>query len=647
MSTDDARPADDDAPPGSSDDAAAAAPPPSAEPTQPAKPAVPDEALDRARAYQAAQRTSPWGYVFLLGLFGFLTGWAWYRVEEDPGFVTQAWIFISALLTLAPLAWHSVDFFQTMASRRGGAFAAVVVTVTLSVVVMGALTALNIWIDTPTGLARLRKMGISRTYVDLTESRRYSLGEETRDILGSVRGTVYATYLAHAGPASRTPPELREMAKEQLKAYGYAAGDKVVVRFFDAYRESEEAEKYLRTKGVLTTSSGETHDVVVLSYAEPGREVATGKQKEVKVDPFEFQRRSETSSAGSQWLGERVITGAVQELVFTRLKAYAVGGHGEKSLGEEMRGLRERLRSQNVDVVDRPLDFASSPEVPDDCDLLLVLSPRAEYGDLEQQAIERWLDKGRTLFVALDVDETGRRRTTGLERLLSKHGMSPRVNYVVVAPFLRPMAGGQLNVEMRLQFVATAQAQSYGGHLAVEPLRRGTGFATLFVNSSFVEVDEDPPEGLDVEPVVWAPDYATKEVPRPYAARVSESRRDFSAPNPAEDKIGARLPLVVVATRKLADAAGARRDARVIVSADADAFSDQVTEMSGANLDLFGGLVQWGLRREELVSVSAKTLEQEWTDTQPRGVRMAFWWPLVTALTALLAGAAVWWARRR
>lgn len=610
-------------------------------------PAVPEDALgEKARAYQAAERTSPWGYVFLLGLFGFLTGWAWYRVEEDPGFVTQAWIFVSALLTLAPIAWHSVDFFQGVASRRGGAAAAVVATVLLAFVVMVVVTAFNIWMETPAGMARLRRMGVGRTYVDLTETDRYTLGEETRRILENVRGTVYATYLTHAGPASRTSPEVREKAMEQLKAYGYSAGDKVVVRFFDAYRESEEAEKYLRSKGVVATSSGETHDVIVLSFAEAGREVATGKQKEVKVDPFEFQRHGEATS-GEQWLGERVITGAIQELVFTRLKAYAVGGHGERSLADEMRGLRERLRSQNVDVVDRPLEFASTPDVPDDCDLLLVLDPRTEFTDVEQQAIERWHDKGRTLFVALDVDETGKRRTTGLERILSRHGMAPRINYVVVAPFLRPAAGGVVNVEMRTQFAATALGQSYSGHAAVEPLRRGTGFSTGFVNSSFVEVDDDAPEGLEVEPVVWAPDYGSKEVPRAYAARLTESRRDI-APNPSEDKVGARLPIVVVATRRLADASGgARRDARLVVSADTDCFADQVTGMSAANLDLFGGLAQWGLRREELVSVSAKTLEQEWTDTKPRGVRMAFWWPLVTALTALLAGGAVWWSRRR
>ena len=53
-------------------------------------------------AYQAAARVSPWGYVFLLGLAGFLSGWAWYRVEDDTGITTQVWIFLSALLTLAP-----------------------------------------------------------------------------------------------------------------------------------------------------------------------------------------------------------------------------------------------------------------------------------------------------------------------------------------------------------------------------------------------------------------------------------------------------------------------------------------------------------------------------------------------------------------
>lgn len=592
-----------------------------------------DDAAEGAGAYQSAQRASPWGFVFVLGLFGFLTGWAWYRVEEESGWVTQAWIFASAILTLAPLAWHSVDFFRSAMSRRGGAFLNVVLTITLGVVVMGVVSTLNV----------IRKDQLGS--IDLTESGRYTLGDETKKILEKIPGTVFATYLSHSGPTARTSPELRDMAIEQLKVYGYHASDKVVVRVFDDFRESEAATRYLRSKGVVATSSGDSHDVIVLSYAEPGREVAAGKQKEIKVDEFDFAKAS-SADGSPRWLGERVVTGAIQELVFTRLKAYAVGGHGEHSLADDMREVRERLRSQNIEVVDRAHEFSGAPEIPDDCDLLLVLGPGSKFQPEEQAAIDRFLEKGKTLLLTLDVEETGTRRDTGLEEVLKKFGIEPRINYVVVAPFLRPMGGSAVAVEMRTQFVASGT--DYASHAAVEPLRRGSGFGTIFLNSSFLEVDTETPAELNVEPVVWAPDKGIKDVPRPFAASVFPGRRDVGSPLKGRDKEGVRLPVVVVATRTLpADAAGTKRDARVIVSGDTDVFTDQAVQTSAPNLDLFGGLTQWGLRREELVAVSDKTLEQEFVKIGPRENRMAFWWPLVTALTALLAGSSVWWSRRR
>ena len=89
------------------------------------------------------------------------------------------------------------------------------------------------------------------------------------------------------------------------------------------------------------------------------------------------------------------------------------------------------------------------------------------------------------------------------------------------------------------------------------------------------------------------------------------------------------------------------RAARIVLAGDSDAFSDPVVGQSPPNLDLFGGLAQWALRREDLVAVSDKTLDLEIATVGDRERRMAFWWPLAIALTALLAGAAVGWSRRR
>jgi hypothetical protein len=346
-----------------------------------------------------------------------------------------------------------------------------------------------------------------------------------------------------------------------------------------------------------------------------------------------------------KWLGERLLTSAIQELVFTRFKAYLTGGHGERSFTEDARELRDRLAAQNIEVVDKPLDLTSAPNVPEDCDLLLILGPEAEFKPEETAAIRAWLEKGKSLFVSFDVDPTGTRRATGLEPLLDTFGIAPRINYVVFAPRLERMSQGVV-VSMVTEFAATAR--DYASHPAVDALRRGGGFATGFFRSSFVEVDPEPKSGLTVEPLVWAPDPGHKDVQRPYAARITPGRRSLQSIDESTDIVNRRLPLVAAARRDLAaEGATEKRDARLVVSGDTDCFTDMVTKQNGPNLDLFGGLVQWGLRREDLVAVSEKTVEMEVATIGPREHRMAFWWPLVTALGALLAGATVWWTRRR
>jgi hypothetical protein len=597
---------------------------------------VPESALERITPYQAAQRVSPWGFVFLLGLAGLVTGWAWYKVEDDTGIVTQAWIFVSALLTLAPLAWHAVDFFQSVASRRGGAFVAVLLTVGLGFVVMFTGSALNV---------QYHDVIDEKASLDLTESGRYTLGEETRKIVAKLgEGTVYATYLSR-GERSRTSRALRDMAWEQLKVYGYT--NRVVVRQFDDLRQKDAAETYLRSVGVLSTSSGETDDVIVLTYAEAGREVAQGKQKEIRVDEFTFAKSGAVDGA-PRWLGERVITSAIQELAFVKLKAYATGGHGEAGLADQMRELRERLRSQNVEVVDKPLDLVSTPSVPEDCDLLLVLGAATPFQPQELDAVRSWLEKGRALFVTVDVEESGRRRETGLEPLLDAYGLAPRLNYVVIAPQVLDVGGG-MGYAINMTPELWAGEAEYADHRAVDGLRRGTGFRTVFLKSTFVEFETEPKEGLEVDPVVWAPDPGVKGA-KPFAARVTPDRRDFKVADPSVDKQGTRLALVATARRTNvgADAAGgAGRDSRVVFCGDTDAFIDAVVQQNAPNLDLFGGLAQWALRREDLVAVSDKTLDLEIASVGDRERRMAFWWPLAIALSALLAGAAVGWSRRR
>jgi hypothetical protein len=574
--------------------------------------------------YQAAGRTSRLGYLCFIGFFALVVGLVWRAVEKETGVITDVWIFVALLAMLVPPAWHANDIGRAVASRRGAAFAFVVLTLGLGLVVAGFVG----WADV--------KFKARLPALDLTKSARYSLSEESLKILEKVEGTVFATYLVQSG----TEPGLRAKTMEQLRTYE-SASSHVRVAQVDAMRSPDAAARTLREQGVAaSTSSGEDTDLLVLTYAEPGKEVAPGKQKEIKIEPWTFSKMSSTDER--KWLGESVITGGIFELVFQKYRAYATGGHGERALAQDFHELRSALTSQNIEVEPTPLVLSTSPQVPDDCELLLVLEPTAPFTADEAALVSRWLDKGKALFLTVDVKTD--RTPTGLDAILDRFGVHTRLNYIVGAPQLQRMKIDDRDVLVPAGFGAAfpVQGQAYGDHPATRALRARSGLAVFFFKSTFVDVDPKPPEGADPQVVCFAPEAGQYT---PIAYRNDAGRTDFTEPDPSKDKSTGKLPLVVTSTLRSKDGLG--NDARLILSGDTDVFSDRIIAEHSPNLDLARGLVQWGLKREGLVAVSDRTLEDPFITPTEYQRRFALGWPALVCLLPLIAGGMVWWARRR
>jgi len=588
---------------------------------------TPATTTEPTQPYQAAARSSKLGYVSFAGLLALLAGLVWRAVEDKTGVVTDVWIFASLLAMLVPPAWHSQDLARAVASRRGAAFGFVVLTLGLGLVVAFFVG----WAD-----VELNKWSVLPS-VDLTRTSRYSLSEESSRVMDKVEGTVYATYFVEA--QSGTNPGLRARVVEQLRTFERASSH-VRVNEVDAQRNPDAAAKALQEQGATTPSSGEDTDVVVLTYAEPGKEPAPGKQKEVKVEEWTFSKRSSTDEM--KWLGEGVITGAIYELVFQKYKAYVTGGHGERPLAQDFHRAMEMLKSQNIDVVAEPLLLASKPQIPDDCEILFVLSPTAPFTPDEASLLSRWLDKGRTLFLTVDVQND--RKSTGLDAILEKFGVHTMMNYEVVAPQLQQMTINDRNmlVQRGMGSDFAVQGPAYGDHPATRALRARSGLATFFFSSTFIDVDSRPPEGADPQVVCYAPEAGQA---MPVALRHDPSRTKYDQINPDTDKTEGKMPLVVTSTMKAKD--GAPHQPRLVLSGDTDVFTDRIVEQHAPNLDLARGLVQWGLGREGLVAVSDRTLEEPFVDTTEYQRRFALWWPALVCLLPLIAGGMVWWARRR
>ena len=244
------------------EDDAGAAPPPNPAPA-PARAPEPEP-----QPYQAATRSSPWGYVFFSGVLLLLSGFFWWWVEDETSVVLRIWLFVGLVATLAPFFWHIVDIVQALASRRGAASGFVLLTTALGFVALGIVSKINI------------DRGKGVWSKDTTATGKYTLGDATEKLLAEVPGTIFMTYLEHVP----RDPGLREAAKDQLSMYA-ALSDRIEVKVLEPLRERERAERYLREVGVNGTSSGETDDLLVLSYAEPGKHHVPGRHRAIRLEP--------------------------------------------------------------------------------------------------------------------------------------------------------------------------------------------------------------------------------------------------------------------------------------------------------------------------------------------------------------------------
>ncbi|HEU0036674.1 MAG TPA: Gldg family protein [Kofleriaceae bacterium] len=189
---------------------------------------------------------------------------------------------------------------------------------------------------------------------------------------------------------------------EQVKSYFEQLQDstgKVELTVHDRLADAELAAKYKVTKD----------GVIVLAKGTGDKEkTATHEIPESELKDADKMRRS----ASLRTLDSK-INSALLKIAREKRKVYLTVGHGEandpESIPSELRGridskttkLKQRLGELNYEVKELGLiDLAK--DVPDDATVVLVLAPTSPFQDAEWAALDRYLQKGGRLMVALD-----------------------------------------------------------------------------------------------------------------------------------------------------------------------------------------------------------------------------------------------------
>jgi hypothetical protein len=244
---------------------------------------------------------------------------------------------------------------------------------------------------------------------DLSYFRTSAPGSSTRKIVESMSGTLKVLLFFPEG--NEVEYEVDRYFRELASATG-----KVDVERVDRMVENALAQKYGVSKDgtiVVVRATGETPDPA--KAPKDAREAkAAAKDKFGKFDldtRIENQRRP----TGKLRVLDETVNAELMKLVREKRKLYLTVGHGElndpDSLPEYLRGrlpdgkatvLKAVLTALNYDGQNLGLMNGLASDVPDDAAAVMVLGPKLAFDPSELATLDRYLDRGGHLLIALD-----------------------------------------------------------------------------------------------------------------------------------------------------------------------------------------------------------------------------------------------------
>jgi ABC-type uncharacterized transport system involved in gliding motility auxiliary subunit len=315
-------------------------------------------------------------------------------------------------------------------------------------------------------------------------------------------------------------------------------------------------------------------------------------------------------SGGSPRLEERDFTnGLVNVVRDAQPKVYFLTGHGERSIADkdEQNGgtLLKTLLESEAYKVDRAAIMITHPELPPDCDVLVInglgiAGPQSDLHPEEVRAIQAFLDRGGRMLLLVD---PWRRITTGenqtdqlLPWLAQRYGIVVGSD-MAVSPTSRWTV--EFSADRSLFNDKNPMSEYMGCFDQSHRITENFDQQILFSAARTVGLAEKLPDRV-VGTVLLrtTPDfYAETDL-----ATLTTQGKAVKSP---EEKAGP-LPMAIAVTAKtdfLIGDTGQTRDARIVVVGDSDfASNGQVAAIKG-NLNLILNIMAWLTENEELIAI--------------------------------------------
>ena len=261
-------------------------------------------------------------------------------------------------------------------------------TFLLVAIIIASYFALNLWV---------RQLDIPE--IDITENQIYTLSEASKEAVAKVDQDITIYY--YGLPEESTIIDLLRQYNETNEKIKY---EKLTEETnYEMVKEHDLQEGYY----ILILKSGESKKVVDASQDFTTYDFTTGQS----IDTT-----------------EQTMTNSILGLtVEHKPKVYFVQGH-EEFKTDEIAVLTTYLQNESFEY--DVLNISTKGEIPEDCDILAIMSPAKDLLDTEAQAIKNYINKGGEIYFSMDV--LGEQISLpNLQTVLDEYGVSIKNGYVL------------------------------------------------------------------------------------------------------------------------------------------------------------------------------------------------------------------------
>ncbi len=456
------------------------------------------------------------------------------------------------------------------------------------------------------------------TRVDLTKQHRFSLSPETIAYLGELERPVQVYVTISADSDDPDLHSLYQDTRGLLREYEFqsrrAPGGGISVEFVNVYQQRGKARLLADTYGI------DQSELILL--------VSGDKQRIV----FPNELYVTEGRKRTQFKGEQKLTSAILDVASDNRKTiYILSGHGELRVDDvdPNRGISQftaALRQRNFDL--RTLNLTHAEGVPEDADMILILSPQTPVMPHEEEMLRQYLNNeaGRVLIMI----DPELRNNHGLDDLFFDWGVL--VDDTVVLDTGRDfMASGGDLLLWRFGDHATTRTLIDNNIPVIAGLTRS------------IRKDPGRPIGdsLQVTPLIGTSDSSWGERNYNYA-RGGTYRFDENTdlPGPlsvatlSERQIASNLPINIPG-------------GRLIVIGTSEFITNSRIGALG-NLTLMLNLINWGTDRDSMVNIPPRPIDDiQIVLSQDQTNKLRLSMLVLFPGSAALCGLIVYWMRRK